>query len=118
MRVVTGRKMCGRGAAALCGLLAAVLPLPAEAASGRFCGDLVEGGKSSAATQEEALIAAQKWWSSRAGALGKGYESWDNAEDQALECSKTPNGTFSCRATARPCLPAGVLPENVPKIEM
>jgi hypothetical protein len=91
---------------------------PAVAEAGKFCSDPVEGGKSSGSTQEEALLAAQKWWSSRAGALGRGYESWDNADDRALECMKGGDGTFYCKAVARPCLPPGMLPENVPKIEM
>jgi hypothetical protein len=92
--------------------------LPANAEAGKFCGDPVEGGKSSGTTHEEALVAAQKWWSSRAGALGRGYESWDNADDRALECTKGGDGTFYCKAEGRPCLPAGMLPDNVPKIEM
>ncbi len=31
---------------------------------------------------------------------------------------KGQNGTFKCKAMARPCLPPGTLPENVPKIQM
>lgn len=92
--------------------------VPAVAEAGKYCGDPVEGGVSSGPTQEEALVAAQKWWSSRAGALGRGYENWDNANDQALECSKDMKGDYQCKATARPCLPEGVLPEHLPKIEM
>lgn len=90
----------------------------AAAASGRFCGDRVESGYSSGATQKEALEAAQAWWSSRAGTLGRGYESWDAADDREVECREGPNGTFKCKAMARPCLPPGTLPENVPKIQM
>ncbi len=112
MRVGSGLRQAVLGAA-----LAMVL-LPTSAMAGKFCGDPVEGGKSSGATQEEALQAAQKWWSSRAGALGRGYESWDNADDRALECTQGGDGTYYCKAAGRPCLPAGVLPENVPKIEM
>jgi hypothetical protein len=96
----------------------AVLMLPTVATAGKYCGDPVESGRSFGATQEEALVAAQKWWSSRAGALGRGYENWDNADDQSLECGKDGSGRFHCRATARPCLPAGTLPDNVPKIDM
>ncbi|HEX2842542.1 hypothetical protein [Hyphomicrobium sp.] len=91
--------------------------MSASAEAGRFCGDPVESGTSSGVTQEEALTAAQQWWSSRAGALGRGYESWDNADQRALECNKD-NGTFQCKATGRPCLPEGMLPENVPSIPM
>ena len=101
----------------LCALLA-VASYAATAEAGKYCGDAVEGGKSSGATQEEALAAAQSWWSSRAGALGRGYESWDNAESRALECSKDGQGTFHCQASARPCLPEGTLPDNLPKLDM
>jgi hypothetical protein len=87
------------------------------AIAGKYCGDPVESGLSSGATQEEALTAAQQWWSSRAGALGRGYESWDNADDRAMECSKDERGTFHCRATGRPCLPEGTLPEHLPKFD-
>lgn len=92
--------------------------LSAEASAGKYCGDRIEGGKASAATQEEALTAAQKWWSSRAGALGRGYEDWGNAADQSLECGEDGKGQFHCRASGRPCLPEGTLPEHLPKIEM
>ncbi len=101
--------------------LSALLTLGMSAASeaGRFCGDAIESGTSSGATQEEALTEAQQWWSSRAGALGRGYENWANADQRAMECSKdNGNGTFQCKATARPCLPEGMLPENVPSIPM
>jgi hypothetical protein len=94
------------------------LAVPAAAHAGKFCGDLVEGGRASGATQEEALIAAQKWWSSRAGALGPGYENWDNADNQSLECLQGSDGRFVCKAMARPCLPEGILPENVPKLDL
>lgn len=102
--------------AALAALLA--VGAPAVAWAGKFCGDPVESGLSKGATQEEALLAAQRWWSSRAGALGRGYENWNNADDQALECGKTEKGEFECKAMGRPCLPEGVLPENVPKLDM
>lgn len=102
--------------AALGGLMTLLLPAAADA--GKYCGDPLESGTSSGATQEEALVTAQKWWSSRAGALGRGYENWDNADDQVMECSKDDAGTFHCQASARPCLPEGTLPENLPKIDM
>ena len=92
--------------------------LTGEAAAGKYCGDPVESGKASGATQEEALMAAQRWWSSRAGALGKGYEQWDNAADQVVECTKDGRGTFHCKASGRPCLPDGTLPDNLPKLDL
>lgn len=91
---------------------------PAVADAGKYCVDQVESGASSGSTQEEALMAAQKWWSSRAGALGRGYENWDNADDRSLECSKDLEGDYQCKASARPCLPEGMLPDNLPKIDM
>lgn len=88
-------------------------------AEGRFCGDPVEGGVAAGTTEEEATFKAQRWWSSRAGSLGRGYENWDNANDRDVTCKGgNGDGTFHCKATARPCLPPGVLPENLPKLEM
>jgi hypothetical protein len=110
-------KVGSEGRALAAGLLLAA-GAPASAQAGKFCGDSVESGLSTGATQEEALLAAQKWWSSRAGALGRGYESWDNADDQALECGKDDKGQFQCKATGRPCLPEGILPDNVPELDM
>jgi len=98
-------------------LIVALVPF-GWAIAGKYCGDPVEGGPSSGPTQEEAVLAAQQWWSSRAGALGRGYENWDNAKDRALECSKDDGGAFQCKASARPCLPEGTLPEHLPKIDM
>jgi hypothetical protein len=88
--------------------MTAALPVGAEA--GKHCGEPIESGTSSGTTQEEALVAAQEWWSSRASALGRGFESWDNADDQALECSKDLRGDYRCKASARPCLPEGLAP--------
>jgi hypothetical protein len=92
----------------LSAVLMAALPGGAEAA--KYCGEPVEGGTSSGTTQEEALLAAQKWWSSRASALGREYGSWDNADDRSLECSKDLKGDYQCKASARPCLPDGAMP--------
>lgn len=94
------------------------LPATSHAADGRFCGDPVESGLSSAETQEEALTKAERWWTSRAGAIGEGYEHWEHARDRAMECSKESDGTFQCKAIGTPCLPPGTLPENVPKREI
>ena len=92
--------------------------LAGEAAAGKYCGDPIESGRASGATQEEALIAAQRWWSSRAGALGNGYEHWDNAADQSMDCTQDGQGTFHCKASGRPCLPDGTLPDNLPKLDL
>ena len=75
-------------------IVAMMVVAPVSASAGKYCGDPVEGGKASAPTQDEALLAAQKWWSSRAGSLGAGYEDWNNANDQALECTKNLKGHF------------------------
>ena len=99
-------------------IVAMMVVAPVSSFADKYCGDPVEGGKASAPTQEEALLAAQKWWSSRAGSLGAGYEDWNNANDQALECTKDLKGHFHCTATARPCLPEGTLPDHLPKLDM
>jgi len=96
--------------------VAVLMPVAAEA--GRYCGDPLQGAERSGITQEEALIAAQKGWSLQAERLGRGYESWDTADDRSLECSKTGDGTFRCKAAGRPCLPAGKLPEPRRRIDM
>lgn len=110
----TGSKLRG----AVTGLLVAASCICTTAQAGKYCGDPLEGGKAAGATQKEAIEAAQQWWSSRAGALGRGYEDWDNADDRALECKQDGRGRFECRATARPCLPEGTLPDNLPKLDM
>lgn len=100
------------------GVLMAVASPAAAGGGGKYCVEPLESGLSTGSTQEEALLAAVKWWSSLAGALGSGYESWDNADDQALECGKTKKGLFECKAIGRPCLPEGVKPGNAPKLDM
>jgi hypothetical protein len=87
-------------------------------AAGVFCGDPVESGLASGATKAEAEGAAISWWSSRAGASGRGYEIWANARDPEVSCKEGGNGKFTCRARARPCLPEGQTPENVPKLDL
>ena len=101
-------------------VLAPVATPDVRAAEGRFCGDLVESGIAAGATKEEAMEKARQWWTSRAGTLGRGYEHWENAADTDVVCKGGDNGDgqMHCKAIGRPCLPAGVLPENVPKIEM
>ena len=103
----------GLSRSVLSAVLMAALPASTEAA--KYCGEPVEGGTSSGTTQQEALDAAQEWWSSRASALGRGYESWDNADDRALECSKDLRGDYQCKASARPCLPEGARPPDPEK---
>ncbi|WP_295559503.1 hypothetical protein [uncultured Hyphomicrobium sp.] len=108
--------VCWRLKLALAGLVCVTVPSAVHA--GKTCADPVEGGVSSGTTQEEALVGAQEWWSSRAGALGEGYGIWDNADDQALECSKDLKGDYKCKASARPCLPDGAPPEKQSKLGM
>lgn len=95
-----------------------LLTTPTEVVAGRFCGDLVAGGTASGETETKAREAATAWWSSRAGALGKGYEDWKSASDKNLTCETSPDGPSKCTAAGRPCLPEGVLPENVPKLDL
>jgi len=98
-------------------LLATGLATAAEAA--KFCAEpVVQGDSYPGTTQEEALLAAQRGWSSRAATLGPHYEIWDNADDRALSCSKELDGTYQCQAAGRPCLPDGMSPPSLPKLDM
>lgn len=83
-----------------------------------FCAEPTQSGFAEAATKVEAEKAAISWWASRAGALGRGYEHWDNAADKKVDCREHTNGRFKCQATAKPCLPEGVAPENDPRIQL
>jgi len=104
-----------RCAVLMCVTLVASMPAAAE---GRFCGSQVESGEASAATEDEAKKAATVWWSSRAGALGRGYEFWENSKDKAVNCHAGPRNTFKCIAIGKPCLPEGVLPQHGPKQDL
>ena len=99
-------------------IFAAVTPSTPVSAAGRFCGSQVKSGEASGPTEEEAKKAATVWWSSRAGALGKGYEIWDDAQDKSVNCRPGPRDTFRCIAAGKPCLPDGVLPNNAPKQDL
>lgn len=92
--------------------------VPSPVFAGKYCADQVESGKAAGVTQEEALLAAQRWWSSRAGSMGRGYENWNNASEQSLECNQGSDGKFYCKAAGRPCLPEGTLPNHLPKLDM
>ncbi|PPD00338.1 MAG: hypothetical protein CTY31_04080 [Hyphomicrobium sp.] len=89
-----------------------------EVRAARFCGDRVAGGTASGETEIKAREAATAWWSSRAGALGKGYEDWQSASEKDITCETTPDGPSKCTAFGRPCLPEGTMPENVPKLDL
>lgn len=91
---------------------------PADVVAGAFCADTVTSGVASGLTEEEAKSAAVAWWASRAGVLGRGYETWAEAKDRSVNCSVGRDGRVHCVASARPCLPAGTLPENVPKLDI
>lgn len=98
-----------------------VMALAASAptiAAGHFCGSEVKSGEASGATEDEAKKAATVWWSSRAGALGRGYEFWANSEDKAINCHPGPRNTFKCVAEGKPCLPEGVIPDRGPKQDL
>jgi hypothetical protein len=77
-----------------------------------FCAETVKSGEASGKTEDEAKAAATTWWSSRAGALGEGYQVWDRAKDKSLVCHPGPFGTVKCTASAKPCLPEGKLPDD------
>lgn len=108
---------CTAGALALwLGTTCAVIAEPAIPA-GRLCGRVVVSGLASADTQADATAAAISWWSSRAGALGKGYERWDMAEDKNVVCNLTA-GRFKCTASARPCLSDDAEPDKDGKFNL
>jgi len=100
----------------LCGL--ASVFAPTSGVAGRFCADRIDGGLASGSTEQEAREAAITWWSSRAGALGKGYQDWAAAEDKEITCQAKSEGVAACKAAGRPCLPEGTLPENAPKLDL
>ncbi len=81
-----------------------------------YCSERLEGGHASAPDRKAAEAAAISWWSSRAGALGKGFQDWDIAADKSIACEPTAKGDISCVAAARPCLPDGQLPDDKPKM--
>ncbi|MFA5956348.1 hypothetical protein [Hyphomicrobium sp.] len=83
-----------------------------------FCAATVKSGIATGTTEAEAKTAATTWWSSRAGALGEGYQVWDRAKDKSLSCDPGPSGTFRCKASARPCLPDGKLPDDPQKRDL
>jgi hypothetical protein len=99
-------------------LLAAFVASAQATAAGRFCGSQMKSGEASGQTEEDAKKAATVWWSSRAGSLGRGYEIWDNAQDKSVYCRLGPRNTFKCIAAGKPCLPDGVLPDNMPKQDL
>jgi hypothetical protein len=70
-----------------------------------LCGAMVKSGVASGKTEAEAKSAATTWWTSRAGALGEGYQEWDHAKNKSVSCHAGPFNTFKCRASAEPCRP-------------
>jgi len=76
-----------------------------------LCTSVVESGWASAPTEQEATDRAILWWSSRAGALGPGYESWDRAQRKDIRCEPVEGqSSFRCMVKAAPCLPDGQVP--------
>jgi hypothetical protein len=101
--------------------LATLMPLlgtPGPCLAGQYCGEPIEGGAVTRPTEEEARRDAQNWWVSRAGSVGKGFQDWATAQDKSISCEARGNGTVRCVAKAKPCLPEGALPSDIPKIEM
>lgn len=86
--------------------------------AGIFCGDRISGGAATGANKEAASDAATAWWSSRAGALGRGYENWDAANEKKMSCTEGVNGNFTCTATAKPCLPDGAIPDTGKRLDL
>lgn len=88
------------------------------AESGHFCGTEVHSGEATGKSENEASSAAKVWWSSRAGAMGEGYQVWANAKDKSVKCHPGPRESVKCVAAAKPCLEAGVIPKDAPKQEL
>lgn len=97
-------------------VLIAATPQPATAA--QFCGERLEGGAVLRENEAEARKDAENWWVSRAGSLGKGFQDWANAQDKKIECVSKTDGRVRCVASAKPCLPEGTLPSDIPQTEM
>jgi hypothetical protein len=108
---------CIVGAIAVWFATASAVIAEGPASAGRLCGRVVVSGLASAGTQADATAAAISWWSSRAGALGKGYEKWDMAEDKNVVCKSTA-GRFTCTASARPCLSGDPEPDSEGKFNL
>lgn len=85
---------------------------------GHFCGTEVHSGEATGKSESEATSAAKVWWSSRAGAMGEGYQLWDNAKDKSVKCHPGPRDSIKCVAAAKPCLKAGVIPKDAPKQDL
>lgn len=99
-------------------LCAALAALTAPASAAQYCGERLEGGAVLRPNEAEARRDAESWWTSRAGSLGEGFQDWALAQDKKIDCSKKVDGQFRCTASAKPCLPEGALPSDIPKIEM
>ncbi len=89
--------------------LAIAFSAPAVAAP--YCKATVEGGWATGASEDEASRRAVAWWSSRAGAVGRGYENWERAAGKRVDCEDADGGLRRCKAVAAPCLPEGQEPE-------
>lgn len=96
--------------AALVALLAVGGGRAAQAAP--ICAAEMKSGEAKAKTKEDAEAAAISWWSSRAGSLGEGYQHWQQAKDKSITCRDGPAGSQKCIASAKPCLPEGVIPKD------
>lgn len=103
---------------AVTSLIASAALLTSPVMAGQYCAERLEGGAVLRPTEDVARKDAESWWVSRAGSLGKGFQDWANARDKTIECAKKADGSVRCVASAKPCLPEGTLPSDVPKVEM
>lgn len=93
--------------------MTAIQPISISAAE--LCTSPVESGWAAASNETEAKRRAILWWSSRAGAMGRGYENWDRARRKSVSCrARASDGLVRCKAIASPCLPEGILPQPKP----
>lgn len=112
---MTSYQMPYRAALASLAILACSLT---PATAGQYCGERLEGGAVLRTTEAEARKDAENWWVSRAGSLGKGFQDWAIAQDKRVDCAPKTDGRYRCVASAKPCLPEGALPSDIPKLEL
>ena len=98
--------------------VAAVALQASPGLAGQYCTERLEGGAVLRPTEAEARRDAESWWVSRAGSLGEGFQDWAQAQDKKVDCSEKTLGTYRCVASAKPCLPEGATPKDIPKVEM
>ncbi|MGL4395419.1 MAG: hypothetical protein ACRCS9_02665 [Hyphomicrobium sp.] len=86
----------------------------AAGAAVRSCKPIVASDIATDGSELGARKKALDQWKAKAGALGKGYDSWRLAASKSLKCFKRPVGDFECVAFGAPCIIAQN-PQRVPR---